>query len=409
MALSCLIGLAIATPGLASEWVQTWGTAPIAPSPALGPIPATPGFVNQTIRQTIRVSLGGPAIRIRFTNEFGKSPLHIGEARVALADEKGNIQPGTERRVLFAGQSGAIIPPGSPYLSDPVSLPVQALGSISLSIYFPDDTGPCTCHQLGLQDAYISDTGNFTDKAFAPKQTVQLKAFVSGIDVESASGTGALVVLGDSITDGAGSTANANHRWPDLLANRLAAGAGQHWGVVNMGIGGNQLLSDGAGQSALARFDRDVAATPGARAVIIFEGINDLGVALGPTGGPFAAIAKAWAPSGPVTFERMIAGYRQLTARAHAKGLKVIIATVTPYEGAIYFSPEGEAVRQAINGWIRSDHEIDGFLDFDAAVRDPQKPSQIKDGLHMGDHLHGNDAGYEAMVAKIDLRLFGQH
>jgi lysophospholipase L1-like esterase len=389
-----------------TTWVGTWGAAPLPPTPAMGPFPATPSFENQTIRQIVRVGMGGQRIRIRFTNEYGTKALHIGAARVALADDKGNIQPGTEHQVLFAGQPSTLIPPAAPYLSDPVDLPVTALGSISISLFLPDQTGQCTCHQSGMQKAFVSGSGDFTNKAFTPKETTEVRAFISEVDVESAAGGRAVVVLGDSISDGIGSTVDANHRWPDLLANRLNAAGGQPWGVVNMGISGNQVLSDGAGQSALARFDRDVGSVPGARTVIVFEGVNDLGVGLSKPEGPFAQIMKAWAPSGPVTAARMIAGYRQLIARAHRRGMYVIGATITPYGGAAYYSTEGEAVRQAINTWIRTGHEVDGVIDFDAAIRDPKNPAQIKEGFHAGDHLHGSDAGYDAMAAVIDPSLF---
>ncbi len=215
-----------------------------------------------------------------------------------------------------------------------------------------------------------------------------------------------MVVLGDSISDGVGATVDSNHRWPDLLANRLEAKKADTWGVVNMGISGNRVLGDGAGQSALARFDRDVLSTPGAKVVIVFEGVNDLGISYGNVQGPMAERFKALAPANKVTAESMIAGYRQVIARAHERGLKVLGATITPYGGALYFSPEGEAVRQSINTWIRTGHEVDGVSDFDAVMRDPGQPTRIKDGFHFGDHLHGSDAGYEAMAAAIDLSLF---
>jgi lysophospholipase L1-like esterase len=405
-----LLASAVAACGVAgaqgTTWVGTWGAAPLPPTPAMGPFPATPSFENQTIRQIVRVAMGGQRIRIRFTNEYGTKALNIGAARVALVDDKGNIQPATDHPVLFSGQPSTLIPPGAPFLSDPVNLPVKALGSISISVFLPEQTGQCTCHQSGMQKAFVSDKGDFTNKAFTAKETTEVRAFISEVDVESPSGGRAVVVLGDSISDGIGSTVDANHRWPDLLANRLNAQGGQPWGVVNMGISGNQVLSDGAGQSALARFDRDVGSVPGARTLIVFEGVNDLGVGLSKPEGPFAQIMKAWAPSGPVTAARMIAGYRQLIARAHRKGMYVIGATITPYGGAGYYSTEGEAVRQAINTWIRTGHEFDGVIDFDAAIRDPKNPSQIKEGFHAGDHLHGSDAGYDAMAAAIDPSLF---
>jgi lysophospholipase L1-like esterase len=372
----------------APQWVQTWGAAPLPPTPALGPFAATPSFNNQTVRQTVRVSAGGRRIRIRLTNEYGTKPLVVGAMRVGT------------HPVLFSGKPSVTIPAAAPFVSDPVDLPVEALGSLSISLYLPEDTGQCTCHQTGMQNAYVSDSGDFTDKAFEPKQTLQVRVFISGVEVESAQAARAVVVLGDSISDGVGSTVDANHRWPDLLANRLHA-----WGVVNMGISGNRVLGDGAGQSALARFDRDVLSTPGVRAVIVFEGVNDLGISYGNPQGPMAERFKALAPDHKVTSEDLIAGYRQLIARSHAKGLRIIGATITPYGGAMYYSQEGETVRQAVNHWIRTSHEFDGLIDFDAVIRDPADATKIKEGFHMGDHLHGSDAAYAAMAAAIDLSL----
>jgi lysophospholipase L1-like esterase len=390
----------------AAQWLQTWGAAPLPPSPALGPFPATPGFNNQTVRQIVRVSAGGQRIRLRLSNEYGMKPLVIGAVRVALADEKGNIRPGSAHPVLFSGKTSVTIPAAAPFVSDPVDLPVKALGSLSISLYFPQDTGQCTCHQTGMQSAYVSDSGDFTDKAFEPKQTLEVRAFIAGVAVESAQPVRAVVVLGDSISDGVGSTVDANHRWPDLLANRLDTKGTNAWGVVNMGISGNRILADGAGQSALARFDRDVLATPGAKIVIVFEGVNDLGISYGHPQGPMADVFKTMAPAHKVTSEDLIAGYRQLITRAHAKGLRAIGATITPYGGAMYYSAEGETVRQAVNHWIRTGHEFDGVIDFDAVIRDPGNATQIKEGFHMGDHLHGSDAGYAAMAAAIELSLF---
>ena len=399
-----LLAIGSAT-GHAAEWVQTWGAAPLPPTPALGPFPATPSFANQTVRQVVRISAGGQKIRIRFSNEYGTKPLVIGAARVALADANGNVQAGTEHRVLFSGQPSVTIPAAAPFVSDPIDLPVKDLGALSISLYLPEDTGQCTCHQVGVQNAFVSDTGDFTDKPFEPKQTFLWRVFLSGVEVRSTHATRAVVVLGDSISDGVGSTVNANHRWPDLLANELQQQHAGVWSVVNMGISGNRILADGAGQNALARFDRDVLAVPGVKVLIIFEGVNDLGVSYGHAQGPMGERFKAMAPPHPVTSDTLIAGYRQLIARAHAKGLRVLGATITPYGGALYYSAEGEAIRQAINQWIRTGHEFDGVIDFDAAVRDPNEPTQIKDGFHMGDHLHGSDAGYAAMAAAIPLSL----
>jgi lysophospholipase L1-like esterase len=406
LAFGSVVALTMCTVVSAAEWVQTWGAAPQPPTPAQGPFPATPTFANQTVRQIVRIGVGGNRLRLRLTNEYGTKPLAIGAVRVALADEKGNIQAGTERAVLFAGKPSVSVPASSPYFSDPVELPVSALSSVSISIFLPEETGQCTCHAVGMQNAFVSETGDFTSKAFTPARTLQVRAFISGIDVETPRDGRALVVLGDSISDGVGSSMDANKRWPDLLANRLNAKGAKGWGIVNMGISGNRLLADGAGQSALARFDRDVLSTPGVEAVVVFIGVNDLGISHGRFEGPMAEMMKAArGTSSPATAETMIAGYRQLIARAKAKGLKVIGATITPYGGAFYHSEEGEAVRQAINTWIRTSKEVDGVLDFDAAIRDPAKPTQMKDGFHSGDFLHGSDAGYAAMAAAIDLGL----
>ena len=404
----CLVALAVMSMRCeAAGWTASWGAAPLAPSPALGPFPATPIFSNQTIRQVVHITAGGSRLRVRFTNEYGSKPLLIGAARVALADVKGAMRPGTDRPLLFAGKPTALIPAGSPFLSDPVDLPVKALSDLSISMYLPEDTVACTCHAVGLQTAYVSDTGDFVSVEFAPKDTTQARAFISDVEVYSTEPAKAVVVLGDSISDGVGSTPNANRRWPDLFAQRLAArDRHRSWAVVNMGISGNRVLNDGAGQSALARFDRDVLSVPGVAYVILFEGVNDLGMSFGQFTGPMAEVFKSLAPQNKATGEAMIAGYRQLIERAHAKGLKIFGATIVPYEGAPYYSPEGEAVRQQINAWIRSGGAFDAVLDFDAVLRDPGKPTQIATPLQEGDHLHGSDLGYAAIAQSIDLSLF---
>lgn len=407
-AVSCLIVLAtVSARGEAANWIATWAAPPVPPSVATGPLPASPMFKNQTIRQVVRISAGGNRVRIRFTNEYGTKPLVIGAARVALADQKGSPKEGADKPLTFAGKTTAVIPEGAPLLSDPLDLPVMALSSLSISVYLPEDTGPCTCHDTGMQTAYVSDTGDFTDKAFTPKQTMPARAFLSGVEVETTAPAKAIVVFGDSISDGMGSTVDANRRWPDLLAEKLAArDPAKAWGIVNQGISGNRVLNDGAGQSALGRFDRDVLAVPGVAYVILFEGINDLGISFGDFNGPMAERFKSLQPAHKATAEAMIAGYRQLIDRAHAKGLKIYGATIAPYEGTGYYSTEGNAVRETINKWIRTSGAFDAVLDFDAVFRDPARPTQVADGLHAGDHLHGSDAGYAALAKSIDLSLF---
>lgn len=388
-------------------WVASWGASPQPPRGAIGPFPATPEFDNQTIRQVLRISTGGERLRLRLSNEYGAHPLRIGAARVGILDEDGAIRAGTDRVVTFGGGAqAATIPSGAPLLSDAVDLAVRDLERLSVSLYFPSATGACTCHATGMQEAWVSGPGDFTAEAFEPVQSMDFRAFLSGVEVW-APGARTVVVLGDSISDGIGSTPNANRRWPDLLAQRLNAGDDpQRWGVVNMGISGNRVLADGAGDSALARFDRDVLAVPGVSHLIVFEGVNDLGVAFGRFEGDFAAF-REMLPAGPeVSVDSMIAGYRQLIARAHALGLKVYGATIAPYGDAMYYSAQGEAVRQAVNSWIRESREFDAVLDFDAVLRDPAQPERMRDGLHSGDFLHGSDAGYRAIAESIDLSLF---
>ena len=409
MSVRSLIALTILTASLplaAQEaWIGTWGASPLPPSPAAGPFPATPSFENQTVRQIVRVSAGGAKIRLRLTNEYGTTPVEIGAARVAIADGEAGLRSGTDRLVTFDGRPSGMIPAGAPLLSDPIDLAVADLENLSVSLYFPSATGACTCHATGMQHTYVSAAGDFTTGTFTAAQTIQARAFLSGVEVLRDGGV--IVAFGDSITDGIGSTAGANRSWPYLLAERLATRRrAEPFGVVNQGISGNRVLSDGAGESALARFDRDVLSVPGVTHVIVFEGVNDLGIAYGRFEGPLAAIRNLMPQGLAATPETMIAGYRQLIARAHAKGLKIYGATIAPYQGAMYFSAEGEAVRAAVNQWIRESGEFDAVLDFDAVLRDPAQPAQIKDGLHAGDFLHGSDAGYKAVAESIDLRLF---
>jgi lysophospholipase L1-like esterase len=398
----------LVAPAAASEWITSWTAAPMAsvPPPLIGPLPFAVN--NQTIRQVLHLSAGGHRLRIRLTNEYGAKPLAIGAATIARVNADGSVDRGSVRKLTFSGQASAVISASAPLLSDPVDLPVQGLSDVSLSLYFPEDTGLCTCHQLAVQEGFVSAPGDFSAIEFKAVQTVQSRAFVSGVEVEVPHGK-TIVVLGDSISDGVGSTLNANHRWPDVLARRLNKD-GAAWGVANQGISGNRILEDGAGQSALARLDRDVLAVPGAAYVIVFEGVNDLGLAYGkftlPPGADNAPPPVFVPPAHKPTAATMITGYRQIIARARARGLKVYGATIAPYQGAMYWTTEGETERQAINSWIRHGGEFDAVLDFDSAFRDPAKPMRMAEDKQMGDYLHGNDAGYESVGNSIDLKLF---
>ena len=404
LAAAALLLAALSAHAQEAKWVGSWGASPLPPSAGAGPFPGTPSFNDQTVRQIVRLSVGGDRVRLRLSNEYGTKAITIGAARVALADGADKLKAGTDHAVTFDGRATTVIAAGAPLLSDPIDLKVDDLAALSVSLYLHGDAGACTCHGTGMQDAYVSAKGNFTQGTFPAAQTIQMRAYLSGVEV-LASPAQAVVVLGDSISDGVGSTPGANKRWPDLFAERLSARrGGTRFGVVNHGISGNQVLADGAGQSALARFDRDVLSVPGASHVIVFEGVNDLGLGFGKIEGPLAALMPP--PAVKPTRDAMVAGYRQLIARAHAKGLKIYGATIAPYEGAIYYSAEGNAVRQAINDWIRASKEFDGVLDFDAAFRDPAKPTQMKEAFQAGDHLHGSDAGYKAVAESIDLEMF---
>lgn len=401
-----LLAVSCATVADGPGWIGSWGASPLPPSEAMGPFPATPRFSDQTIRQTIRLSAGGDRARLRLTNEYGSDPLVIGAATVARVGPEGKVRLETMRTVTFGGRSFATISAGAALLSDPVDLVVDDLETLSIALYLSDDTGPCTCHPVALQTTLVSEQGNFSNTDFAATETIYARAFLSGVDVSPSERGQVIVLLGDSITNGAGSTPDTNRRWPDRLAERLSArNDDDSWGIVNAGISGNRVLSDGAGESALARFDRDVLAVSGVTHVVVFEGVNDLGFRFGPSDTPLAKIFASL-PRSQVTPDAMIAGYRQLISRAHSKGLRIYGATIAPYKGASYFSAEGEAVRQSINEWIRKSGEFDAVLDFDAVLRDPSDPAAIAEGLHSGDFLHGSDIGYRRIGDSIDLGLF---
>jgi lysophospholipase L1-like esterase len=394
-----MTGAASSQPALGG-WVGVWGASPLPPTLVAAPpfSPLSPRFADQTLRQVVRVNGGGSQIRLRLSNEYGTNPLYIGEVHVALsAGPGGAIVPGSDHVVTFSGARSTVIPISAPMISDPIPIDVKPLGSLAVSIYVTADSGPCTCHQVAAQTGYLSAGNVAAAPALPGASTFLYRAFLTG--VEARAPAKAIVAFGDSLTDGAVSTPDANRRWPDRLAERLNAQAPGRWGVVNEGISGNRLLAGGAGEAALARFDRDVLSVPGVSHVIVLLGTNDLGVGYGP---PRPGAPAANGPS----YEELLAGYRQLIARAHARGVKIYAATIMPYEGASYWSPAGDALRQKINDWMRTSREWDGFVDFDAVWRDPARPTQIQAGMGAADHLHGSDAGYTALGDAIPLNLF---
>lgn len=376
--------------GTAEHWVGTWAASPqMPPAQASQQASSDTGFSNQTVRMIVRVSIGGEELRVRFSNAFGNAAVTLGGAHVALTDKGAAIIAGTDRALTFSGRSSFVIPPGAMALSDPVHLHVAALTRLTVSIYLPESTGPATWHALGNQTTYISGAGDFTATTDMPvAKTAASWYWLSGVEVVASPRTAAIVTLGDSITDGAYSTLDLNHRWPDILAEQLAKRGDAPLAVLNEGISGNRLLHDVAGPSALARFDRDVLAQDGVRYLIVLEGINDIG---------WPHMAAGEYTTQAVTAQDIIAALQQIAERAHAHGILVYGGTLTPFEGAFYETPDGEAQREAVNNWIRTSGVFDGVIDFDKVTCDPNKPGQFLPAYDSGDHLHPGDAGYDAM------------
>ena len=330
----------------------------------------------------------------------------LGEAHIALAKEDGSIVPGSDRALTFDGKAAVEIPAGAPMLSDPVDLNIPAFANIAISIYLPKQATSSTLHLLGQQPTYISGPGNFTSSTDIPNaKEIRSWYWLSDLEFRMPEQTSAIVTLGDSITDGFGAKQGEYQDWPDLLAGRLAQVEGSPtFAIDNEGIGGNRILYDGAGVSALARFDRDVLAKPGVTEMIFLEGINDIGWPnMKPPNKSSDTMRKNLFADQVVTAGDLILGMKQIIERAHAHGIKIFGATMTPYEGADYYTPEGETVREAVNEWIRTSKTFDGVVDFDAAVRDPDHPKQFRNDYQSGDHLHPNSAGYHAMAAAINV------
>ena len=375
------------------QWVGTWATSPMLAEGGFHVY----AFSATTLRQIVHVSDGGQQLRVRFTNEFGKDPLILSDAHVALSAGGGAIKAGTDHGLTFAGETTVRIPPGAVAYSDAVALVTEPLSDVAVSFFLPSQVMRAeTFHAFADQDNYMASGDEAGAAALNGAATLESWYFLDGVDVPAVDGARAVVTLGDSITDGAHSTRNANLRWPDVLAARLKQEhALQQVAVLNEGIGGNRVLNDGYGPSALARLDRDVLAQDGVRYVIVLESINDIG-----------RFARAQGPEDDVTAQQLEAGLKQIAATAHEHGIKAYGATLTPYGGAGYFSDKGEQVREAVNDWIRTSGTFDGVIDFDKITRDPANPARFNPEYDSGDHLHPSDAGYKAMGAGIDLKLF---
>ena len=392
-------------PCSAGHWVTAWGAAVQTPLAFPG-APAALSVNNQTLRQIVLPTIGGECVRVRFTNEAGPTLLSLGSAHIALATADGSIVPGSDRSLTFGGKAGVDIPAGAPMLSDPVSLKIPAFTGVAISLYVAKQSSASSFHQLGQQATRLSGPGDFTGAPDLPGATETRSWYwLADLEIMTSQQTSGLVTFGDSITDGFGAKPGEYQDWPDLLAERLAQTAGSpKFAVANEGIGGNRILHDGAGVSALARFDRDVLAKPGVTEMILLEGINDIGWPnMKPPNGKSETMQKGPFADQVVTAGDLIQGMKQLIERAHCHGIKVFGATMTPYEGAGYFTPAGETVRETVNEWIRSGGAFDGVIDFDAAVRDPDHPQEFREAYQAGDHLHPNEAGYKAMAATINI------
>ena len=388
------------------DWIATWTASPqpVWEADFLAPVKVPRNLWGQTVRQMATVSIGGKQIRVVLSNEYGDRPLKIGAAHVALADKGSAIAAGTGKPLTFGGSSSIVIPPGAPVMSDPVDLVVPALGTVAVSFFVPDVTPVTTFHWDARQTMYIVAGNKVAESDFKPDSTVVARILLSEILVDRPANARAIVTFGDSITDGDSSTIDANHRWPDVLARRLIDAGGPPVAILNQGISGARILTDRMGVNALARFDRDVLRHRYADTVILMMGINDIGWP--------DSILEPIAPA--PSADDVIAGYKQLVARAHLHKMRIIGATLTPFEETFkgsplegYYNADKEKKRQAINKWIRESGAFDGVLDFDAVVRNPSRPSYIQAIYDAGDHLHPNDAGYKAMAESIDLKLLG--
>jgi lysophospholipase L1-like esterase len=386
-------------------WINTWIASPEARWNGDFPLPTNlpHQLWDQTVRQVARVSIGGSRVRILLSNAYGTHPLKIGSADIALSRKDASIVPGSDRVLTFGGKTSVVIPPGAPMLSDPVDLDVAALSHLAVSLYLPDPTAPASFHWDARQTAYVGAGNQTAATSLKVDSTLTTRVFLAAIQVEAAPGTRTVVALGDSITDGDGATMDADARWPDFLAQRLAP---RDVAVLNAGISGGRMLRDKMGVNALARFQRDVLAQPGICAVIVLMGIND--IAWKDT--PLALSDES------TTAQDLIAGYQQLIARAHARGVRIIGATLTPFEGALedtpmrgYYGAGKERIRQQVNDWIRHSGAFDAVIDFDTILRDPAHPTRLLPAYDSGDHLHPGDVGNRVMAEAIDLHaLLGE-
>jgi lysophospholipase L1-like esterase len=399
-----LAGAGIAGPAASAAsprprpWVATWAGSAMAPSELVSTVQA---LDNQTVRNIVHTSAGGTELRIRVSNAFGDRAVTIGAATAARQRSGAEVDAATVRALTFDGRRSVRLARGGSAISDPVRMAVPALSNLAVSLYLPEPTGPATYHQGAEQTNYLA-AGDRTAAAAgdAFTTTVNTWFFLDAVHVKTRA-PGAIVALGDSITDGFGSTVDANNRWPNFLARRLAARHGPAApAVINEGIGGNRVLNDSVcyGEDLLSRLNRDVLSQPGARTVVLLEGVNDLGFSQVPGN-------ECTAPSTNVAAAQLIRAYRQVIDRVHARGMRIYGGTILPAQGAAYWDAAAEAKRLIINDWIRHSGAFDGIIDFAAVMADPANPDRLNPAFDLGDHLHPNDLGYEAMAVAVDRAL----
>jgi lysophospholipase L1-like esterase len=404
-------------PGGAEHWVATWATAQelgptsldipqVRPgvkmpdfSKLKGPMtpPRIPKTVqDQTVRMIVHTSIGGKKLRLELSNAFGKGIVSIADAHIAIRATESSIDPASDRKVTFSGSPVVDIRPGVVVVSDPIDLEIKPMSDLAVSIYVVKSEGAPTNHMLGLHTSFIS-SGDTAGSASIPDPTTTTGyLWLRSIDVVAPASDFAIACLGDSITDGFGTTSDSDQAWPTLLAKRLSERkTGPRIAVLNEGISGNQVVRDGAGVSALARFDRDILSEPGVRWIVLLEGINDIN------------LHGQITDPGALTAEDLIKGYRQIIARAHMHNIKVVGATLTPEEGVWLAGSVGEATRQKVNEWIRTSGEFDAIVDFDVTVRDKNHPSRLREDFNPGDYIHPNNIGNGAMADAFQSSTFG--
>lgn len=394
---SLLLLLLVAVSANATDkdvWVGTWACSPQLVDSSVAP--PNPDFADTTLRQIVHVSVGGTRIRVRFSNALGKNPLLITSAHVAKPAANGSIEPATDKPLTFSQQPSVTIPAGALMVSDPIAFDLPPLSDLAVTIHVSGTLDGVTTHAGSRATSYFTTGDAVTETALPSPQTVDHWYFLNGVDVTASKSPRATVILGDSITDGRGSTTNGNTRWPDDLARRFHTDKHTHEiGVLNHGIGGNRLLHDGLGPNALARFDRDVLAQTGVHWLVVLEGVNDIGTCA--TNCNLDQLTR-----------EILQAYQQIILRAHTHGIRVYGATILPFGGSSYATPEAERARQIVNKWIRESRQLDAVLDFDSVTRDSQNPTHLSSSMDSGDHLHPSNAGYQAMADSINLKLFSK-